>query len=179
MPSEAASEKVGRRPVFSDGTLRQAGAFSYARQVGTRRGAQDLVYRMFAVAAIELYCEAHPKKASQLNWLLTPKRRHVLLSELGRIARPRTDAKGNFRWVDSDVDRLIHAALEISERKPTTKDGVALIREFRRRARAAAKPAESVGVPNARPRAASDGRSSPTPRQRRRQGARGSGRLKE
>jgi hypothetical protein len=136
MVSEAASKKaVGRRPVFSDEALRQAGAFSYARQVRTRRGAQDLVYRMFAVAAIEHYCEAHPAKAPQLNWLLTPRRRHVLLSELGRIGRPRSDEEGKFHWDDNDVSRLVHAALEIAERKPTTKVGVALIREFRRRAR--------------------------------------------
>jgi hypothetical protein len=134
MLSEAASKKaVGRRPVFSEEALRRAGAFSYARHVRTRRGAQDLVYRMFDVAAVEHYCEAHPAKAPQLNWLLTPKRRHVLLSELGRIARPRSDQEGKFHWEDSDVSRLIHAALEISERKPTTKVGVALIREFRRR----------------------------------------------
>jgi hypothetical protein len=136
MLSEAASKKaLGRRPVFSDEVLRQAGAFSYARHVRTRRGAQDLVYRMFAVAAIEHYCEAHPAQAPQLNWLLEPKRRHVLLSELGRIARPKSDEEGKFHWEDSDVSRLIQAALEISDRKPATKVGVALIREFRRRPR--------------------------------------------
>lgn len=136
MPSEAASKsKLGRRPVFSDEALRHAQAFSYARHVGTRRGAQELVYRMFAVAAIEHYCEAYPERAQQLSWLLTPRRRHALLSELGRIARPRSDEQGDLRWQDDDVLRLIHAALKIVERKPTTKAGVAMIREFRLRPR--------------------------------------------
>ena len=89
MLSEAASKKaVGRRPVFSDEALRQAGAFSYARDVQTRRGAQDLVYRMFAVAAIEHYCEAHPAQAPQLNWLLAPKERASADSDFGRDFAP-------------------------------------------------------------------------------------------
>jgi hypothetical protein len=142
MPSEAPSEKKspGRPPVFSDEALRRAGAFSYARHVRTRRGAQELVYRMFAVAAIEHYCEAHPDKAAQLNWLLEPTRRHVLLSELGRIAQPRSDEQGQLRWDDGDVTRLIRAALEISERKPPTRAGVALIRDLRRRYRRSTPP---------------------------------------
>jgi hypothetical protein len=136
MPSEAASRKTrGRPPVFSEEALRHAAGFSYARRVGTRRGAQDLVYRMFAVAAIEHFCEFYPEKAEQLGWLLTPRRRHVLLSELGRVAHPKSDEHGVLHWNDEDVLRLIHAALEISERKPSTKAGVALIRDLRRRYR--------------------------------------------
>jgi hypothetical protein len=136
MSSEAASKRThGRPPVFSEEALRHAGGFSYARQVGTRRGAQDLVYRGFAVAAIEHFSEAFPEKAAQLGWLLTPKRRHVLLTELGRIAQPKSDDHGVLHWNDEDVVRLIHAALEITERKPSSKAGVALIRDLRRRYR--------------------------------------------
>jgi hypothetical protein len=88
--SPASSGGRGRPPVFSDETLRQAANRSYGRRVETRRGSQDLVYRMFAIAAIELFCEAYPERAAALEWLLTPKRRYALLSELGRIARPRS-----------------------------------------------------------------------------------------
>lgn len=109
---------------------------SHTRQVEARRGAQDLVYRMFAVAAIEHFSDACPERAAELSWLLTPRRRHVLLSELGRIARPKSDEHGVLHWNDDDVLRLIHAALEICERKAPTKAGVALIRDFRRRDRA-------------------------------------------
>jgi hypothetical protein len=134
MSTETASKRSqGRPPVFSEEALRHAANFSYARRVETRRGAQDLVYRMFAVAAIEHFSEAYPEKAEQLGWLLRPRRRHVLLSELGRVAQPWSDEHGVLHWNDRDVLRLIHAALEISERKPSTKVGVALIRDFRRR----------------------------------------------
>jgi hypothetical protein len=136
MPSETASNSPrGRPPVFSEDTLRQAAEFSYARHVRSRRGAQDLVYRKFAVAAIELYCEAYPEKAATLGWLLEPRRRHALLSELGRVAQPKSDGQGVLRWSEPDVSRLIGAALEISEAKPSTKAGVAMIRDLRRRAR--------------------------------------------
>ena len=90
---------------------------------------------MFAVAAIEYFCECCPEQAPQLNWLLTPRRRHVLLTELGRVAQPKSDEHGVLHWNDDDVVRLIHAALEISELKPTTKAGVTLIRDLRRRYR--------------------------------------------
>jgi hypothetical protein len=135
MAAEAASKtrRGGRPHVFSDAALQQAAGFSYARRVGTRRGAQDLVYRMFAVAAIELYGETYPEQAVTLEWLLKPKLRHVLLSELGRVARPTADAQGVFTWRDRDVDRLILAALEIAERKPSAKSGSVMIRDFRRR----------------------------------------------
>jgi hypothetical protein len=136
MASEAAPKKPrGRPPVFSEETLRQAAEFSYARRVQTRRGAQDLVYRKFAIAAIELYCEAYAENAATLDWLLKP-RRHALLSELGRVAQPKSDEQGELRWSEPDVSRLIGVALQIAEAKPSTKVGVTMIRELRRRARA-------------------------------------------
>ena len=58
------------------------------------RCAQDLVYRMFAIAVLEHYCEAYPEMAETLDWLPRPKRRHALLTELGRIAQPASDANG-------------------------------------------------------------------------------------
>ena len=136
MSTEAASDtRRGRPPVFSDEALREAARFSYARRVRTRRGAQDLVYRKFAVAAIELYCEAHPEDSEPLSWLFTPDLRHSLLSELGRVGEPRSDENGVLEWSARDVNRLIHAALEISEVRPSTKVGVAMIRDLRRRYR--------------------------------------------
>ena len=99
MHSEADSESTrGRPPVFSDEMLGQAARYSYARRIRTRRGAQDLVYRMFAIAALEHFCEAYPEKERTLAWLLTPKRRHTLLTELGRVAQPRSDAAGALSW---------------------------------------------------------------------------------
>jgi hypothetical protein len=151
MASEAASngKRRGRPPVFSDRALQQAAGFSYARRVGTRRGAQDLVYRMFAVAAIELYCEAHPEQAVTLDWLLKPTLRHALLSELGRVAQPRSDEAGVLHWNDRDVDRLIGVALEIARRKPSAKAGSAMIRDLRRRHRgqAGSESSRELGVP--------------------------------
>ena len=136
METEGTSTSTPGRPfVFSDATLRQAAGFSYARSVRTRRGAQDLVYRKFAVAAIELYCEAFPDQATTLSWFLSPHVRHTLLSELGRVAKPRSDESGSLSWAESDVSRLIDVALEIAKAKPSTKAGVVLIRERRRRHR--------------------------------------------
>lgn len=137
MKAEATSTTTprGRPFVFSDAALRHAAGFSYARSVRTRRGAQDLVYRKFAVAAIELYCEAFPDQATTLNWLLAPRLRHTLLTELGRVAQPRSDESGSLRWAECDVSRLIEVALEVAEAKPPTKAGVVLIRERRRRYR--------------------------------------------
>ncbi|MBA3401061.1 MAG: hypothetical protein H0U05_03630 [Actinobacteria bacterium] len=94
------------------------------------------MYRRFAVVAIELYREAYPEKAAPLDWLLKPAPRHGLLSELGRVAQPTSDEQGVLQWSARDVSRLIHAAFEIAEAKPTTKLGVAMIRELRRRYRA-------------------------------------------
>ena len=123
----------GRPHVFSEAALRQATGFSYARNVTTRRGAQDLVYRMFAIAAIELFREAYPEKGAPLEWLLEPHRRHTLLTELGRTAKPRSDAAGGLTWSEEDVSELIRVALEIAEVKPSTKLGVARIRARRTR----------------------------------------------
>ena len=117
--------------MFSEAALRQATGFSYARTVRTRRGAQDLVYRMFAVAAIELFREAYPDKGASLEWLLTPPR-HSLLSELGRVAQPRSNEQGELLWSERDVSRLVSVALAIAEARPSTKAGVATIRQVRR-----------------------------------------------
>ena len=122
----------GRPPVFSDEVLGKAAGYSYARRVRTRRGAQDLVYRMFAIAALEHFCEAYPEKEPTLAWLLRPKRRHALLTELGRIAQPRSDARGGLSWGEADLSRLITAALTVAEARPSTKAGVAMIRDIRR-----------------------------------------------
>lgn len=87
---------------------------------------------MFAVAAIEHYCEAFPEKGEPLRWLLTPRRRHTLLSELGRVARPRTNASGRLVWNEEGVLRLVEAAFVIADARPSTKSGVAMIRSMRR-----------------------------------------------
>jgi len=91
---------------------------------------------MFAVAAIELFQEAYPEKAPALDWLLTP-RRHSLLSELGRVAQPRSDGKDGLLWGERDVSRLVSVAFEIAEARPSTKVGVERIRAARRRFREA------------------------------------------
>jgi hypothetical protein len=139
MPSlvgEAASKRMRGRPhVFSDDELRRAAQFAYARRVRTRRGAQDLVYRKFALVVIELYRESHPESAAAFDWLLHPAPRYSLLSELGRIGGPRSSIEGELQWNVRDVNRLIEAARDIAAVKPRTKDGIALIREFRRRYR--------------------------------------------
>ena len=118
--------------MFSDDALRQAAAYSYARNVETRRGAQDLVYRMFAVAVVEHYCEAFPESRETLAWLLEPRRRHTLLTELGRVARPRSAGGGQLQWNERDVSLLVRIALEVADAQPSTKEGVALVRERRR-----------------------------------------------
>lgn len=86
---------------------------------------------MFAIATLEHYCEAFPEKAETLSWYLRPRRRHTLLTELGRIARPRSNAAGVLTWEHDGVERLVEAALELAERRPTTKDGVARLRATR------------------------------------------------
>ena len=96
------------------------------------------MYRKFAVAAIELYREAHPEAGAELEWLLTPMPRYSLLSELGRIAEPRSGDEGSLQWNATDVNRLIQVALGIAETKPSTKTGIAMIRAFRRQYRSAA-----------------------------------------
>ena len=133
---EAASKKLRGRPhVFSEEELRRAAQFAYARRVRTRRGAQDLVYRKFALVVIELYRESHPEDARAFDWLLRPAPRYSLLSELGRIGGPRSSIEGELQWHTRDVNRLIEAARNIATVKPRTKDGIALIRELRRRYR--------------------------------------------
>lgn len=133
---EAASKKVRGRPhVFSDDELRHAAQFAYARRVRTRRGAQDLVYRKFALVAIELYRESHPEAARELDWLLHPTPRYSLLSELGRVGGPHSSSAGDLEWRARDVNRLIEAAFEVAQARPRTKEGIAMIRELRRRYR--------------------------------------------
>lgn len=87
---------------------------------------------MFAVAVIEHYCEAYPERGETLSWLLKPRRRHALLTELGRLAEPRSGDNGDLRWSEPQVEQLIRAALEVSEAKPSTKAGVAMLRRRRR-----------------------------------------------
>jgi len=122
----------GRPPVFSEEVLSRAAGYSYVRRVRTRRGAQDLVYRMFAIAALEHYCEAYPEREATLAWLLKPRRRHALLTELGRVAQPRSAAGGALSWSEADVSHLVAAALALAEARPSTKAGVAMIRDLRR-----------------------------------------------
>jgi hypothetical protein len=120
--------------VFSEEALQRAVGYSYARRINSRRGAQDLVYRMFAIAVIEHYCEAFPEKTQSLEWLLRP-RRHSLLSELGRVAQPKSGDSGELHWTERDVASLVEIALELAERQPSTKDGIAMIRDRRKRSR--------------------------------------------
>ena len=139
MAQDAHSQRRrGRKPVFSETELQHAAQFAYARRVHTRRGAQDLVYRKFAVAALELYREAHPDRGAALDWLLAPMPRYSLLSELGRVAEPRSSDSGSLEWSAQDVNRLIEVAFEIAETKPSTKTGIAIVRDRRRRYRSAA-----------------------------------------
>jgi hypothetical protein len=134
--AEAASKRMRGRPhVFSDDELRRAAKFAYARRVRTRRGAQDLVYRKFALVVIELYRESHPEAATAFDWLLHPTPRYSLLSELGRIGGPRSSIEGQLQWNARDVNRLIETARDVALVRPRTKDGVAMIRDLRRRYR--------------------------------------------
>lgn len=89
---------------------------------------------MFALAVLEHYCDAYPERAEELGWFLRPRRRHTLLTELGRVARPRSDGRG-FRYRERDVSRMIEAALALARVKPTTKAGIVLLRSFRTDAR--------------------------------------------
>ena len=87
---------------------------------------------MFAIAVLEHYCEAYPEEAGTLGWLLRPRRRHALLTELGRVAQPKSDASGALRWSEESVSRLVQAALEVASARPSTKEGVATLRDRRR-----------------------------------------------
>jgi hypothetical protein len=124
--SEAASKKRGRPTVFSDDVLEWAlrSGVAAARRVTTRRGAQDLVYRLRAVVVIEEYRKHYPAEAESLEWLFKPGDlrgetwRHSLLTEIGRAHHPQL---------------IIPIAQRISAVKPTTKDGIRLIRLMRQR----------------------------------------------
>jgi len=85
---------------------------------------------MFAIAVIEHYCEAFPENAQSLQWLLEP-RRHSLLSELGRVAQPKSGDNGELRWTERNVSLLVRIGLEVGGRRPSTKDGIAMIRRWR------------------------------------------------
>lgn len=86
---------------------------------------------MFAVAVLEHYCEAYPERSKGLGWLLRPRRRHTLLTELGRMGRPRSNAGGTLVWNRADVAHLVESALRIAELRPSTKEGVAILRSWR------------------------------------------------
>jgi hypothetical protein len=124
--------KRGRRPTFDPATLSSAAGYSHVREVRTRRGEQDLVYRMFAIAVLEHYSAAFPEKGESLRWLLGPKRRHTLLTELGRFGKPLSDESGALVWQPERVSRLVAEACRIAELRPSTKAGVAMLRARRR-----------------------------------------------
>jgi hypothetical protein len=86
---------------------------------------------MFAIAVLEHYSEAFPEKGEALKWLLAPKRRHTLLTELGRFGKPLSDESGALVWHPERVSRLVTEALRIAELRPTTKAGVAMLRARR------------------------------------------------
>ena len=96
------------------------------------------MYRKFALVAIEHYREAFPVEGAELDWLLTPAPRYSLLSELGRIAEPKSGDENRLEWSAPGVNRLITVARQIARMKPSTKEGVAMIRELRRRYRESA-----------------------------------------
>ena len=98
------------------------------------------MYRKFALATLELYRETHPESGATLDWLLTPTPRHSLLTELGRVARPWSDEAGVLHWTADEVVRLVDIAIAVAEWKPSTKEGVALIRTLRRSADDAHEP---------------------------------------
>lgn len=88
---------------------------------------------MFAVAVLEHYSEAYPESAKTLGWLLRPRRRNTLLTEIGRFGKPRSLDDGALTWRPEDVSRLVAEALRIAELRPSTKVGVALLRARRRK----------------------------------------------
>jgi hypothetical protein len=99
---------------------------------------------MFALAVLEHYCEAYPDDAEELSWLLQPRRRHTLLTELGRVARPRSDGR-KLIYEERNVSRMIEAAFALARAKPATKTGVMLLRSFRANPRQAAAQGSSLG----------------------------------
>ena len=125
---------IEQAPAWGEGSRRGAVAegTAGARPLGRFRLFRYEVRRSREV--IEHYCEAFPEHSQLLEWLLRP-RRHSLLSELGRVAQPRSGDNGELRWTESNVALLIEIALELAERQPSTKDGIAVIRARRKRAR--------------------------------------------
>jgi hypothetical protein len=97
---------------------------SRTRRSGARRVSHTLDH----------YCEAFSENARSLQWLLRP-RRHTLLSELGRIAQPRSGHNGELLWHEKDVALMVETALEIAEAQPSTRDGIAIIRQRRKDSR--------------------------------------------
>ena len=90
--AEADSEIIrGRPPVFSDEVSRQAAGYSHARRGANKARSSRPRLPHVRIAALEHFCEAYPDNEATLSLALGPKRRHALLSELGRIARPRSD----------------------------------------------------------------------------------------
>lgn len=92
------------------------------RHVTTRRGAQDVAYRLRAVGVIEEYRRIYPQRAEPLEWLFRSGDRtgrtwrHSLLTELGRV---------------DSAPRMMAIALRIAELKPRTKQGIRLVRQWR------------------------------------------------
>ena len=103
--AEADSEIIrGRPPVFSDDD-------------------ECAALKTSPTACSRSLCSS-PIAAETLDWLLRPIGRHALLTELGRIALPESDANGALRWNEDDVSRLVQAALELAEARLPTKAGV-------------------------------------------------------
>lgn len=143
---EAASKRLGRPEVFSEEALMRvvASGVSPARRVTTKRGAQDLMYRVRAVVVIDRFRRLYSDEAAPLGWLCMPGDmrgetwRHSLLTELGRITNPQV---------------LIPVALHVARLQPNTKHGIRLIRNLR----------HSVALSNAEPRGERQPEDSPIP----------------
>lgn len=125
MDSEASSKKRGRPLAFSDEALDRAlgTGVAAARHVTTKRGAQDVAYRIRAVLVIERFREIYPAEAQPLNWLFRPGDmrgqtwRHSLLTELGRAQK---------------AQHIVPIALRLASVRPKTKDGIRLVRHLRK-----------------------------------------------
>lgn len=125
MNSEASSKKRGRPEVFSEEQLELAlrAGVAASRRVRSKRGAQDLVYRIRAAYIIEEYRRIYPSESEPLKWLFYPGDmrgetwRHSLLTELGRARTPQ---------------QVVAAAIYIANRQPPTKAGIRMIRRVRK-----------------------------------------------
>ena len=84
------------------------------------------------------------RKGKAAVMAVRPRRRHALLTELGRIAQPRSDSGGGLQWNEADVSRLVDAAFLLAEVRPSTKAGVAMMRNLRRSPPGTAPQAEPV-----------------------------------